>query len=206
MTSFPRPLPDGIAFRVVRFAPDFQVTAARSGARAVNISEVNDPFWVVELRSVPLTYHQWMAFKSWYASLGGGVRKVVYRNLLARFPAAHPNGAAGPAATNGSLVSLTDGHVLAVQNVHAGLVLAVGDLIGIEATKRTFALVREASGSGTTRTLVVDPAPPADIAVAGATIRFIDPSIVMAIVPGSLTEAQDADGRWTVSFSLQETD
>ncbi|MGJ8570424.1 MAG: hypothetical protein ACSHXI_06975 [Hoeflea sp.] len=202
--TFPRPLPEDIEFHVTRFEPERAVAASRSRNRVGNHSQVADPAWVVELTSLPLRYAGRMKTEAWVQSLRGGLRTALYWHRLSCYPAAHP-GDGGVAVDPGNLVSVADGNVLSVNSVNAGLTLTPGDLIGIEATHRAVGMVTEVSGTGTSRSITIEPEPPTDVAVPGAVIRFVKPTLVMRLVPGSLSTPEVRTGFWTVNFTLRES-
>lgn len=202
--TFPRELPEDIGFRVLRFEPLRGVSAARSKNRVVNHSQTDDPVWVADLETVPVRYHDRMKVEAWVQSLRGGLRKALYRHQLSCYPAAHPVDG-GVAVNPGNLVSVANGNELTVDSVDEDLVLTVGDLIGLEATHRALGIVTDVSGTGTGRVITIEPEPPADVAVSGAVVRFVKPSLLMRPVPNSLTVREPVAGQWVVGFKLQES-
>lgn len=202
--TFPRELPEDIGFRVLRFEPMRGVAAARSQNRVVNHSQVTEPVWVADLETVPLRYQDRMKVEAWYQSMRGGLRKALYWHRLSCYPAAHPVDG-GVAIDPGNMVSVADGNILTVDSVDENLVLSPGDLVGIEATHRALGIVTDVSGTGTSRVITIEPEPPADVAVAGAVVRFVKPTLLMRPVPESLTVREPATGQWVVGFKLQES-
>lgn len=202
--TFPRSLPD-IPFLHARFLLNESVAASPSGAARINYSQTDDPVWTITFQTLNLRESQVAALSAWWASLRGGLRgALVAQNVTCR-PFAHskPENAA-PAQDEGSLVSVTNGNQLSVNGVASGLVLGPGDLIGLE--KDGFyglARVTEVSGTGTSRTITVEPPPRSYVAVAGAVVRFENPTLVMKPVPGSWSIGDG--GRPAVSFSLVES-
>jgi hypothetical protein len=84
-------------------------------------------------------------------------------------------------------------------------VLAPGDRIGLERSGRSYVgRVTEASGSGSTRTITVEPPPFSTVAQAGALVRFAEPAILMRPVPDSF-QAPRSGRFYTVSFKLVES-
>jgi len=201
--TFPRELPD-VGWQIADFEPDDPVKASQSGARLINYTQVEDPAWVASMTSRPLVYSEYAAVKAWWMSLRSGLRTVLFRHPWVCYPKAHGRNQA-PADDAGNLVSVTDGNVLAVNGVDAALVLSVGDRVGLERAGRYYVgMITEVSGSGTTRTLSVEPPPFDTVAVAGAVVRFAKPALVMRPVPGSFQEPRS--GRfYTVSFQLRES-
>ena len=202
--TFPRELPEDIPLRVKRFEIMRSVAASRSGNRVSGRSEVHEPFWEVELETKALLYGERMKMEAWLQSMRGGLHRALYWHKLSCFPLAHP-GDGGVAVTAGTLSSVASGNVLSVSGVNSGLVLTVGDLIGIEATHRALGMITEVSGSGTSRTITIEPEPPVDVAVVSATVRFVKPTLIMRLVPNSIAVAELKPNQWVIGFTLQES-
>lgn len=204
--TYPRSLPDWCGIRVSRFAIDRQVRGARSGNRTVNATQIDDPYWIAELETVALKYAGRSRFEAWLNSLRGGLKAVRVNHPLTCYPLAHPGGDAATAQT-GTLTGVTNGNELALGSLHADLVLSEGDFIGLE-KDGLFALcqITEVLGAGTTRTVSVEPAPPADVATSGALVRFERPIFLGRLVPGTGDAArQVSEGHWAFAFTLQES-
>ncbi|WP_244480813.1 hypothetical protein [Mesorhizobium sp. Root157] len=178
--------------------------AASPSNGMVNYTQFADPVWRIDFTTVPLRESEFPIIDAWWKSLRGGLKAaLVTQNVTCR-PLAHAATAdAAPAQDTGVLDSITNGNVLAVSSVDAGLVLAPGDLIGLEKTgKRSLGRITEVSGTGTSRTITIEP-PPRSYTDAGSAVRFEKPMLVMRPIPKSWNVT---DGPLpVVSFSLVET-
>lgn len=200
--TFPRDLPD-VGYTQADLVLDQGTVAAPAGRRKINFTQINDPTWRVTLSTRPLQYSEFAAVEAWWLSLRGGLRTVLFRNPHVCWPKAHGQDQA-PANDAGNLVSVSGGNVLSVNSVDAGLVLQAGDFIGLERAGRYYlGRISEASGSGTTRTLTVEPPPFATVAQAGSVVRFAKPALVMRPVPDSW-QAGRSGSRYTATFQLVE--
>lgn len=198
---FPRELP-AVGFVTADLALNDPVKASASGARLVNYSRVEDRAWEASLVTRPLRYSAFAEVEAWWLSLRS-MRAVLFRNPRVCYPKAHWHDNA-PADVAGVLDTVTDGNVLSVSGVSAALALSVGDWIGLEhGERRGLCRAVEASGSGTSRTITVEPPPLSGVAQAGAAVRFARPGLVMGPVPGSFS-APESNGRYSVSFRLVE--
>lgn len=203
--TFPRELPDGFKYTTADFDIDGNVAASASGARLINYTQTEDPVWKASLVTTSLLLQSEKdRLEAWWLSLRDGLRPMLFRHPHKCYPIAHEKNHV-PAETNGALVSVTDGNVLAVTGVNAGLTLTPGDLIGLQRSGKYYiGRVTEASGSGTTRTVTVEPPPFDTVAVAGAVVVFVKPALVMRSVPKSFQAPRN--GRFfTVSFQLAES-
>lgn len=201
--TFPRELPADIGFRPARFVLEENVAASPSNGM-VSYTQFADPVWRIDFTSVPLSDAELAALDAWWKSLRGGLRAaVVTQNVTCR-PLAHAAEAnAAPAQDTGILNSITNGNVLAIGSVSAGLVLAAGDLLGLEkAGKRSLCRITDVSGAGTSRTVTVEP-PPRGYTDAGSLVRFERPMLVMRPVPKSWSVTGDFDP--VASFSFVES-
>ncbi len=201
--SFPRPLP-AIAWVKCDFVLDDPVRASRSGSRLTNYTQTEDPTWVADIATRPLYLDEYSEIEAWWLSLREGLRTVLFRHPTQGYPKAH-RGNPAPADDPGNLVSVTDGNVLSVNSVDAGLVMSIGDRIGLERSGRYYiGRITEVSGSGATRSLTVEPPPFDTVAQAGAVVRFANPALVMRLVPGSYQAPGEGLFR-TISFQLRES-
>ncbi|CDZ43198.1 Hypothetical protein NGAL_HAMBI1146_59710 [Neorhizobium galegae bv. officinalis] len=202
--AFPRDLP-AVGYTAVDLVLNDGVTASRTRGKLTNYTQGIDPFWEVSLTSLPLTYSQFSAVEAWWFSLRGGTasKGVRFRHPHVCYPQAHRQNQA-PADDDGNLISVTEGNVLNVGSVAAGLLLSEGDFVGVEYQARTYlGKVTEVSGVGTSRAIRVEPPPYTAVAQANAVVRFVRPPLVMRPVPGSFSAPRS--GRfYTVSFRLQE--
>jgi hypothetical protein len=201
--TFPRPLPD-IDWVKCDFILDDPVKASRSGARLINYTQTEDEVWVADMQSRPLYYDEYASIEAWVLSLRGGLRSVLFRHPTQGYPKAHRDNHA-PADDPGNLVSVTDGNILSVNSVDAELNLSVGDRIGLEKSSKYYVgRITEVSGSGTTRTITVEPPPFDTVAQAGAVVRFANPALVMRLVPGSYQAPGEGLFR-AILFQLRES-
>jgi len=204
MTAFPNTHPS-IRFQHSRFKLNRTVASSMSGGGRVNHTQIGDPFWTIDFTSVPLTEKELAQLDAWWSSLREGLKStLVTQNVTCR-PFAHANPAnAAPAQDTGTLSSVTSGNVLNVSSVSSSLVLQVGDLIGLEKDAyRGLHRVVAVTGTGTSRSITVEPPPRSYVAVSGAVVRFENPELVMRPVPGSW--AVNGLGRPQVSFQLVES-
>ncbi|MDP9809350.1 hypothetical protein J2W42_002198 [Rhizobium tibeticum] len=201
--SFPRLLPT-IGWVKCDFLLDDPVKASASGANLINYTQIEDPAWTADLATQPLLYDQYSEIEAWWLSLREGLRSVLFRHPTQGYPKAHRDNRA-PADDPGNLISVTDGNVLSVNGVGAALVLSVGDRIGLERAGRYYVgRLSDVSGTGTARSITVEPPPFDSVAQAGAIVRFANPTLVMRPVPKSFQAPRE--GLFcTVSFQLRES-
>jgi len=200
--SFPRALPLDIQFLHARFVLQ-RFVASVAGSSRINYTEVDDPVWTITFPTKRLRESQVAALDAWWSSLRDMLPVLVTQNVTCRpFAHAAPENAA-PAQDAGVLDSITNGNALAVSGVSASLVLQAGDLLGLEYSgKRGLHRVVEATGAGTSRTITVDPFPRSYVGIAGAVVRFENPSLIMRPVPKSWTLSEGS--RTSASFSFVE--
>lgn len=201
--TFPRELPSGIRFRHARFMLEDNVAASPSNGM-VNYTQYADPVWRIDFTTVPLRESEFPVIDAWWKSLRGGLKAaLVTQNVTCR-PLAHAAEAnAAPAQDTGVLDSIANGNVLTVSSVSSSLVIAPGDLIGLEKSgKYSLGRITDVSGAGTSRTITVEP-PPRGYTDAGSVVRFEKPKLIMRPVPKSWSVTDGALP--VVSFSLVET-
>lgn len=201
MTAFPFTHPH-IKFGFARFQLQEEVKAFASGKGRANYTEVNDPVWTITFTSTALDERKLAELTAWFTSLRGGTKSaLVTQNVVCR-PFAHISDPT-PAQDTGVLNSITNGNVLAIGSVSASLVLSIGDMIGLETgAYRGVHRVTAVSGTGTTRTVTVEP-PVRSYITTGALVRFIQPELVMRPVPGSWSVPDE--GKPRVSFTFVES-
>jgi hypothetical protein len=201
--TFPRELPN-VGFSTADFILRSPVKASASGERLINYTQTEDPVWEASLVTRPLVYSQYAAVEAWWLSIREGLRTVLFRHPHVCYPFAHGQDHA-PADDVGNLIAVTDGNVLSVEGVNGDLTLSAGDRIGLENAGRFYAgRVSDVSGSGTTRSIVVEPPPFDSVAKPNAVVRFAKPALVMRPVPGSF-QAPRSGRFYTVSFQLRES-
>lgn len=201
--TFPRELPD-VRYATADLLLNDPTRSSPSGARLINYTQVEDPVWDAKLTTGLLLPSEYAAVEAWWLSLRGGLRTVLFRHPWACYPLHHVNDKV-PAEDPGTLFSVAAGNVLTVNSVDAALSLIAGDRIGLERSGRYYlGRVTEIAGSGTSRTISVEPPPFDTVAQAGAVVRFAKPALIMRPVPGSFQAPRD--GRfYTVSFQLTES-
>jgi hypothetical protein len=198
------PLPD-IPFLHARFKLQRTVGASPAGAGLMNYTETFTPVWTIDFATKPLLESQVSTLSGWWDSLREGLRSALVEQNVTCRPKAHWNPAdAAPAQDTGVLDSITSGNQLAISSVSSSLVLAKGDLFGLEySTFYGLARVVSVSGAGTSRAVTVEPPPRSYVGVATALVRFEDPKLIMRPVPRSFQLS--AGARPTASFSLVES-
>lgn len=200
--TFPREIP-AIDYVTATFVLRDGVKASQSGARLINYSQVTDPAWEATLVTKSLRASTYAEVEAWWLSLREGLRRVLFRHPHFCYPKNHVSDKA-PADDAGNLVSVASGNILTFSSVAATLSLSIGDRIGLERSGRYhIGRVTEVAGSGTSRTITIDPPPFSVVAQATAVVRFAKPALVMRPVPGSW-DVQQSSGRYTVSFRLVE--
>lgn len=201
--TFPRELP-AVGYATADFTLSDPVKSSASGAQRFNYTQISDPVWEARLVTVPLDYWQFTELEAWWLSMREGIRGgVLFRHPRVCFPKNHSQNQA-PAEVPGNLAAVTNGNVLTVTAVDAGLSLTIGDRIGLERAGRYhIGKVTEVPGSGTSRAVTIEPPPPAAVSVSGTVVRFARPACHMRPVPGSWAP-RETTGLYTVSFSLIE--
>jgi hypothetical protein len=200
--TFPREIPS-VDYVTAAFVLRDSVKASPSGARLINYSQTTDPAWEATLVTKPLRASSYAEVEAWWLSLREGLRRVLFRHPHFCYPKNHVADKA-PADDAGNLGSVASGNILTVTSVSTALSLSVGDRVGLERSGRYhIGRVTDVAGSGTSRTITIDPPPFSVVAEAGAIVRFAKPGLVMRPVPGSW-DVQQSNGRYTVSFRLVE--
>lgn len=204
MTAFPFTHPH-IRFTHSRFRLQRVVASSPSGVGRINFTETADPTWTIQFTSVPLRESELAELAAWWSQFRGGLKStLVTQNVTCR-PFAHSNPAqAAPAQDAGVLDGVSGGNVLAVSGVSPSLVLQRGDLLGLEQDAyRGLHRVTAVSGSGTSRSITVEPPPRSYVAQAGAVVRFEQPGLNMRSPVDSWSVSEGA--RPAVSFSFVES-
>lgn len=200
--TFPRELPD-VGYVTADVVLRDGVTASPAASGLVNYTQVAPPVWEASLTTRPLVMSDFAALEAWWLSLRGGLRSVLFRHPHVCYPRAHWENHR-PARTPGRLASIASGNALSIISVDPALILSAGDRIGLEHANRWYVgRVTEASGSGTTRVISVEPPPPSNIAQPGAVVRFDRPGLLMRPVPDSY-QATRSGRHYSVSFRLVE--
>lgn len=178
-------------------------SSAMSGGRLVNVVEYADPVWVVNALTRRMHVEDFRAAEAWMASLRGSLRTVLYRHPKYAAPRAHAANPA-PAAQAGTVSAIANGNVLTIAGVASGLVLSAGDYLSFaQGEARGLGQVIASTGSGTSRTVTVEPAFPRHLTV-GATVRFDRAELLMRVVPSSWKVDRQNVLR-SASFELMES-
>ncbi|WPE19966.1 hypothetical protein [Shinella zoogloeoides] len=178
--------------------------SAPAGRMLINYTQVSPTVWEATLGTVPMTFDQFSEFEAWWLTLRG-MRAARFRRPFNGYPRAHRENHA-PAEVTGLLGSVTNGNELVVNGVSPGLVLSVGDQIGLERLNRFYlGRVVEVSGSGTTRNLTVEPPPFATVSQPNAVVRFVRPVLIMRPVPDSYEVSVSGDFLYSVTCKLMES-
>lgn len=201
--TFPRELP-AVGYATADFTLNDPVKSSASGAQRFNYTQISDPVWEARLITTPLDYWQVTELEAWWLSLREGIRGgVLFRHPRVCFPRSHSHNQA-PAEVPGNLASVTNGNVLAVNAVNSGLSLTIGDRIGLERAGRYHVgKITEVTGSGTSRTITIEPPPPAAVTASGTIVRFARPAVHMRPMPGTWAP-RESEGLYIVSFQLRE--
>lgn len=182
------PLPN-VGFRAMRFVLGDEGAGSPSGGHLFNIIRTNDPLWTLSCETLPLREPDVQKVLAWKERRRGSLRSVLgVQNVICR-PRAHAALAnALPARTSGT-VTVINGNAITFGGVHAGLVLAPDDMIGLKFNDfRALCRVQTVnSPTANSRTVTVEPIPPNYAAKVGATVIFENPSLVMRLIPNSFT-------------------
>lgn len=201
MVASPVALPvvtwSAFSFELQRF-----VSQAQSGGRLTNVIEYADPLWLASFSTKAVQHLKMRPVEAWWNSLRGGLRSVLYRHPSYACPVAHIR-ARGPETDSGVVSSVTSGNVVAISSVAAGLVLAPGDFVTLkQSTLYAVGQVVAVSGTGTTRTVEVEPPLPSAF-TAGAVVYFDRIEMIMRPVATSW-EVSGGTVR-SASFQLMES-
>lgn len=179
-------------------------SAARSGQRAMAFVEFADPVWRIDVETGPLEAVDALTVQAFLDEAGAGTRTVLFAPKYLKVPQAYWADNANPALSNtGSLVSVTDGFMIAVGSVTNGLDLRRGDLVSLKSGdyRSLHRVMIGAVASAGSISLTVEPAVPAYI-VPGAEVRFRDLELNVRMLPGS--GAISDDYLPVASFTLVE--
>lgn len=181
-------LPD-VGFRAMRFVLGDEGAGSASGGHLFNIIRTNDPIWTLNCETLPLRELDIQKVLAWKERRRGSLRSVLgVQNVICR-PRAHAAlASATPARTIGT-ITVVNGNAITFGGVHAGLVLAADDMIGLKFNDfRALCRIQTVnSPTANSRTVTVEPIPPDYAAKVGASVIFEKPSLVMRLVPNSFT-------------------
>lgn len=201
--TYPRQLPSGIKFRPSRFNLLRPIVASPSGKAKMNYTMVDDDAWQIEFQTFGLKESDLGVIEAWVLSLKGGLKTALIQQTALCYPIAHTGSASRAPANDTGVVGSIAGNVVTINDVATGLVLTPGDIIGFsQSGKYGLGRVTDATGTGTSRTVTLEPAPRPYITV-GAMVTFAQPKLLMRLVPSSYSVSGFV--RPTVSFSLIES-
>lgn len=190
----------------VGFQPSYpkvveSVSASRAGNRLVATVEYADPFWQIDMRTVPLSDGERLLVEAFRDDCRGGMVTVVYTPQHQCLPKAHWGDPDAPVLADGALTSKNGfGAVLAATN---GLTLSRGDLISLTTGEYNWMARISAGGtaSGGSVSVTLNMAVPSYIAP-GAVARFRDPRMNARMLPGSFVLTDEFDP--VATFTLVE--
>ena len=181
------------------------VSASRQGDRAISFVETDDPYWLITMRTMPLSNADRHILEAFVSETKRGMNTVLFIPPIDCIPRAYWGDSNNAALTNtGNLVSITSGDTLNINSVTTGLKLMKGDLIGL--TTGAYNLIVRCRQDVTAvaaaiTSLKVDPPIPAYI-TAGAVVTFKYPVMNTRLLPNSFSMPDD---NWPVAtFQLQE--
>ncbi|SKA30993.1 hypothetical protein [Consotaella salsifontis] len=202
--TFPRAIPDvpyvGADLELIE-----SVSQSRSGERLTNIVEYADPVWRVTLTTKPLRPPLAASVEAWWRSLRGGLKTVLYRHPWYCTPIGNVS-SRGPELDPGTVSSVASGNVVAIASVDAGLVLSPGDYVSFAAVSgvRHLGQVSDVSGTGTSRTVTIEPPAPVGLNLVGATARFDRAELLTRPIAGS-HDVSGSSTLKTITFQLLES-
>lgn len=195
-----------IALPAVKFLPSYpqvaeSVSASRAGNRVVSIMEWADPYWRVDMKTVPLKAGDRMLVEAFRDACRGGLVTVHYSPTHMCLPKAHWGDKSAAVLANGTL-SAKDGFGVTVAAT-TGLALSAGDLISMTTDDYNWMarVVTGGTAAAGALALTLNMAPPSYIEI-GATVRFKDIVMNARMLPGSFSMPDDIFP--SASFTLIE--
>lgn len=181
------------------------VSVSRQGDRGISFVESDDPYWVITMRTMPLSNADRHILEAFVSDTKRGMNTVLFVPPIDCIPRAYWGDSNNVALNNpGSLVSITSGNILNFNSVDTGLQLMKGDLIGLTTGdyKLIVRCLQDATAVANAITsLKVDPPIPSYITV-GAVVTFKNPVMNTRLLPNSFSMP---DENWPVAtFQLQE--
>lgn len=161
----------------------------------VRVKDFGTPIWRASYQSRPLRPNQLDEWRARLNALGNGLVTYPAWPMSRCWPIAHPNGAG---AVNGVIAALgLDNRSLTITWTGGTTTLNVGDYLSISG-QRLYQVSNIALG-----VVTVTPHLSAGT-LAGQAVDISKPSVLMALVPGSVSTASGLNGRGTVSFEAVE--
>lgn len=184
-----------IALPNVRFQASYpqvvdSVSASLAGNRLVATVEYADPFWRIEMRTVPLRAAERLAVEAFRDACRGGMNTIVYTPTHQCLPQAHWGDPGAAVLADGTLTSKSGFD--AVLAVTTGLTLSAGDLVSMTTGDYNWMARVTAGGTAADGALSVtlNMAVPSYIAT-GATVRVKDPRMNARMLPGSFAMSDE---------------
>ncbi len=160
------------------------VSASRAGNRLVATVEYADPFWQIDMRTLPLDAAERLLVEAFRDDCRGGLNTVVYSPVHQCLPKAHWGEPDAAVLANGTLSAKSGfGATIAATS---GLTLSRGDLISMTTGDYNWMARIIAGGtvSGGSLAVTLNMAVPSYIET-GATVRFKEPRMNARMLPGS---------------------
>lgn len=162
------------------------VSASRAGNRLVAMVEYADPFWQIDMRTLPLDAAERLLVEAFRDACRGGLNTVVYTPTHQCLPKAHWGDPDAAVLANGTLTSKSGFD--AVLAVTTGLTLSSGDLISMTTGGYNWMARVMTGGTAADGALAVtlNMAVPSYIAT-GAVVRVKEPRMNARMLPGSFS-------------------
>lgn len=174
---------------------------SRSGNRAVSVVEYADPFWQINMRTIPLNAERRLLVEAFRDAAKGGLTTIHYTPKHQCLPKAYWGNPGATVLANGTLTSAS-GYSVAVSATN-GLVLSPGDLISFTTSAYNWMARVVAGGTAAddSVSLTLNMPVPSYIG-AGAVVRFKDIVANMRLLPGSFSMSEGTHP--VASFTLFE--
>lgn len=134
--TYPRELPDYKLVRATFKLIDGTVSSVSHKGSKINISQIADPTWTLDIETRPMWDHERRVWAVWKNSLRGGLREFVAYDKTRR-PLAYPSArnpgdiSAGWDGT-ANVTSLGEAGLLSLSGLPLNYVVSIGDRIGLE--------------------------------------------------------------------------
>jgi len=181
----------------VRFLPSYPQlqrpgSMSRYGKRAIAFMETDDPYWTVDMQTVPMRADEALRLQAFISSARNGMETIVYRPTHVCLPQAYWGDPDNPKiAATGSLGTVTNGYRVQINNVVAGLTLMAGDLVSFRTDdyRQMAQVITGATAASTSITVDIDQ-PIASYITAGAIVRFKKPELNTRLVKDTFQMGQ----------------